>query len=229
MSRVRISSSAPWHTRDVHRFPRGSARLLRRPGARQHQVVLGVPQARLRRVRARPDAGADRGAGRGVRGRQGLPALPRRALRQGQDALQEPPGRVRHRRPGDRVVRRGRRSRRPGRRRLLPRRRPRPGPHPGRHRHRPLRRELERIVRPADPRRLRGARRAAQDHTPRVLRRPPADRPAAPQVAVVGTVLRLRAVIHTPELLDRVRDDWRALRPLVEWISARVEQLPTSR
>jgi hypothetical protein len=24
-------------------------------------------------------------------------------------------------------------------------------------------------------------------------------------------------VIHTPELLDLVRDDWRAMRPLVEW------------
>ncbi len=30
-------------------------------------------------------------------------------------------------------------------------------------------------------------------------------------------------VIHTPELLDLVRTDWRALRPLVEWISARTD------
>ena len=30
-------------------------------------------------------------------------------------------------------------------------------------------------------------------------------------------------VIHTPELLDRVRTDWRALRPLVEWIAARTD------
>ncbi len=30
-------------------------------------------------------------------------------------------------------------------------------------------------------------------------------------------------VIHTPELLDRVRADWRALRPLVEWVSARTD------
>ena len=29
--------------------------------------------------------------------------------------------------------------------------------------------------------------------------------------------------IHTPELLDRVREDWRALRPLVEWVAARVD------
>ena len=26
-----------------------------------------------------------------------------------------------------------------------------------------------------------------------------------------------------PTLLDRVRDDWRALRPLVEWVAARVD------
>jgi len=26
-------------------------------------------------------------------------------------------------------------------------------------------------------------------------------------------------VIHTPELLDLIRDDWRALRPLVEWVA----------
>ena len=25
-------------------------------------------------------------------------------------------------------------------------------------------------------------------------------------------------VIHSPALLDRVRDDWRALRPLVTWV-----------
>jgi uncharacterized protein (TIGR02453 family) len=30
-------------------------------------------------------------------------------------------------------------------------------------------------------------------------------------------------VIHGPELLDRVRDDWRSLRPLVEWIRERVD------
>lgn len=26
-------------------------------------------------------------------------------------------------------------------------------------------------------------------------------------------------VIHSPELVDRVRADWRATRPLVEWIT----------
>lgn len=32
-----------------------------------------------------------------------------------------------------------------------------------------------------------------------------------------GRPLGFEPVIHTPELLDLVRDDWRALRPLVEW------------
>jgi len=29
--------------------------------------------------------------------------------------------------------------------------------------------------------------------------------------------------LNTPDLLDRVRDDWRALRPVVEWVQARVD------
>ncbi len=29
--------------------------------------------------------------------------------------------------------------------------------------------------------------------------------------------------LNTPALLDRVRDDWRALRPLVEWVQARLD------
>jgi len=31
--------------------------------------------------------------------------------------------------------------------------------------------------------------------------------------------------LDTPALADRVRDDWRALRPLVEWVAARVDVL----
>ena len=31
-------------------------------------------------------------------------------------------------------------------------------------------------------------------------------------------------VIHTPELLDLVRDDWRALRPLVEWVADHADE-----
>lgn len=30
-------------------------------------------------------------------------------------------------------------------------------------------------------------------------------------------------VIHTPELADRVRTDWQAIRPLVEWVADRVD------
>jgi uncharacterized protein (DUF2461 family) len=35
-----------------------------------------------------------------------------------------------------------------------------------------------------------------------------------------GRSLGFEPVIHSPELLDRVRDDWRALRPLVTWLAA---------
>ena len=31
--------------------------------------------------------------------------------------------------------------------------------------------------------------------------------------------------LDTPDLLDRVRDDWRRLRPLVDWVAARVDIL----
>ena len=36
----------------------------------------------------------------------------------------------------------------------------------------------------------------------------------------MGRSYGFEPMIHTPELLDRVRDDWRAARPLVEWVSA---------
>jgi uncharacterized protein (TIGR02453 family) len=39
---------------------------------------------------------------------------------------------------------------------------------------------------------------------------------------VVGHQLGFEPVIHTPEVLDLVRDDWRALRPLVEWVADHV-------
>jgi len=29
-------------------------------------------------------------------------------------------------------------------------------------------------------------------------------------------------VIHTPKLVDVVRKDWRALKPLVEWVAERL-------
>ena len=34
-----------------------------------------------------------------------------------------------------------------------------------------------------------------------------------------GRSLGFEPVIHSPELLDRVRDDWRTLRPLVTWLA----------
>lgn len=39
----------------------------------------------------------------------------------------------------------------------------------------------------------------------------------------VGRGYGFDAVIHSPDLTERVRSDWRALRPLVEWIATRVE------
>jgi uncharacterized protein (TIGR02453 family) len=36
----------------------------------------------------------------------------------------------------------------------------------------------------------------------------------------MGRSYGFEPVIHTPELLDRVREDWRAARPLVEWVCA---------
>lgn len=36
----------------------------------------------------------------------------------------------------------------------------------------------------------------------------------------VSTSYGFEPVVHTPDLRDRVRADWRALRPLVEWVSA---------
>jgi uncharacterized protein (TIGR02453 family) len=36
----------------------------------------------------------------------------------------------------------------------------------------------------------------------------------------VGRTLGFEPVIHTPELLDVVRTDWRTLRPLVDWATA---------
>jgi len=39
----------------------------------------------------------------------------------------------------------------------------------------------------------------------------------------VGRTLGFEPVVHTPELLDLVRADWRAMRPLVEWVAAETE------
>jgi uncharacterized protein (TIGR02453 family) len=39
----------------------------------------------------------------------------------------------------------------------------------------------------------------------------------------VGKDYGFQPIIHTPELLDAVRADWAAARPLVDWVSARLE------
>jgi len=39
----------------------------------------------------------------------------------------------------------------------------------------------------------------------------------------VGRSHGFEPVVHTPELLDVVRDDWRALRPFVEWVAQNAE------
>ncbi len=39
----------------------------------------------------------------------------------------------------------------------------------------------------------------------------------------VGRSHGFEPVVHTPELLDVVQDDWRALRPFVEWVAANAE------
>ncbi|QIX25339.1 DUF2461 domain-containing protein [Nocardioides sp. JQ2195] len=42
---------------------------------------------------------------------------------------------------------------------------------------------------------------------------------------VLGRHHGFEPVIHTPELADVVREDWRELRPIVEWIAARTDTL----
>ena len=39
----------------------------------------------------------------------------------------------------------------------------------------------------------------------------------------MGRELGFGPEISTPELLDLVRKDWRAYRPLVEWVAAHVD------
>ncbi|MCW2785058.1 MAG: hypothetical protein JWP74_1575, partial [Marmoricola sp.] len=38
----------------------------------------------------------------------------------------------------------------------------------------------------------------------------------------IGRSYGFEPVIHTPELVDAVRKDWRASRPLIEWIAERL-------
>jgi uncharacterized protein (TIGR02453 family) len=65
------------------------------------------------------------------------------------------------------------------------------------------------------------------------LKRPPrgyaADHPRVDLLRhkslTVGRDYGFEQVIHTPELLDLVRRDWRRMRPLVEWVADRVDVL----
>jgi uncharacterized protein (DUF2461 family) len=36
----------------------------------------------------------------------------------------------------------------------------------------------------------------------------------------LGKKYGFEPVIHTPALVDRVRDDWRAARPFLDWVAA---------
>ncbi|CAA9367486.1 MAG: FIG00994725: hypothetical protein, partial [uncultured Nocardioides sp.] len=184
---------------DVHRLPRRGARLLRRPRDGQHPVVLGGAPHDVRRGGAGADEGAVRRAGAGVRQREGVPPLSRRPLRQGQDALQDPPGRVRRLRAVDGLVRGDLRARHPGRRGLLRRGGPTTDSHPrgdGRRPHRCRARPAAGGVR---RRRLGDRRRAAQDGAPRLAGRPPAHPPAAAQAALRGALVRLRGGRDRPD------------------------------
>ena len=156
------------HAGRLHRVPTPGPRLLRRPRGRQHPVVLGQAQGHLRLLRPTTDGRPVRGAGARVRGGQGVPAVPRRALRQGQDAVQDRAGRVRRRRPRHRLVRRDLGPRRPHRRRLLRRQRTPDRRHPGGHRRRPHRARA-----PVTAREARG-RRLARSAATRSRRRPAA-------------------------------------------------------
>ena len=39
----------------------------------------------------------------------------------------------------------------------------------------------------------------------------------------VGRTLGFEPFVHTAELLDVVREDWRAMRPLVSWVAANTD------
>ena len=127
-------------------------------------------------------------------------------------------------RRGDRLLRPDRLAGRLGQRRLLPRRRSRPVPHPHRHRRRALRQGAREDRGPPPQEGVRDPRRPAED----LPRGYSTDHPRI-------DLLRYKSMsmtksygfenLDTPDLLDRVREDWRALRPLVEWVRARVDPL----
>ena len=142
-------------------------------------------------------------ARRRVRRREGVPPLSRRPVRQGQDAVQDRPGRVRRGRPGHRVVRRDLGARRTHRCRLLRRQRASDRPHPRGHRRRPSGQRPRPDRQEARGQRLADRRPRAQDGAPRVRPQPPPDRPAAPQVADDRPRLRRSSRSSTPPSCSR--------------------------
>ena len=205
----------------VRRLPRRGPRLLRRPRDGQHQVVLDGAQGRLRHRGQGADDGPGRGPGAGVRQGQAVPALPRRALRQGQDALQDPPGRLR-----------ARPARAPaGTSRSAPRACGSASASTT-----PARRGWPRIRDAIDDDRTGPQLRTIVDRMPRqgwelggeTLKTTPrgydADHPRIDLLRhksmTLGKSYGFEPVIHTAELLDRVREDWRAGRAFVEWVDA---------
>jgi uncharacterized protein (TIGR02453 family) len=80
---------------------------------------------------------------------------------------------------------------------------------------------------------LRKLERAGLDVGGEQLKRPPrgydADHPRIDLLRhksiTVGRDFGFDTVIHTPELLDLVRKDWRRMRPLVDWVAARIDVL----
>ncbi|CAA9366963.1 MAG: FIG00994725: hypothetical protein, partial [uncultured Nocardioidaceae bacterium] len=179
----------------VHGVPVGRARLLRRPGGRQHPVVLGRTPSRLGERGPRAHGRAHRGTGRRVRSREDLPPLPGPPVRGpagGHHAVQDPPGRVRRGRPGHRLVRRGGSAGRPGRCRLLRRVGQPAGRHPGRDRGRPRRRRAGEDPPGPGEAGVDAQRRPGQDGAARLAGGPPPHRSAAAPLLGDGPVLRVR-------------------------------------
>ena len=208
---------------DVHRLPRRRARLLRRPRGRQHQVVLGGrTRRRLRRVGEGADDGADRRAGRRSSARRRCSG-PTATCASPRTRRRTRPTRARSSRP----------ARAPGGTSRCRRAASAPAPAsttpPAAAGRDPRRRSPTTAHGPswsgssptleADG----WSRSAATGSRPRP-RGYDTDHPRIEllrhQSLIVGRALRLRAGRSTrPELLERVRDDWRSLRPFVEWVS----------
>jgi len=85
--------------------------------------------------------------------------------------------------------------------------------------------ELERIVRRLE----KGGFEIRGEQLKTTPRGYPADHPRIDLLRykslALGKYYGFGTVIQSPKLLDKVRDDWRALRPLVDWVAARVDMV----